>query len=220
MKFTPLDDWSRPSIFGDAKDVDDAYHDRTGVHRGGFTCVLCDKQASSLRATSIYNGVSKICLYCHHSELVLMEHLMMEGQDGRSGQRSIEGMDIIPMVGPHPHSIIRKHETPIFTDAWMDMVTAEPVMEVKDRKLTITEWKNGRIRFGVWRTLVLMFSRINKVHAWLTDAGKWIQTSHRMQKKKHLMPNDWKIFRDTKNPNKRLPRYPDFTPGYEDSIKK
>ncbi len=195
------EDWKRPAIFPDSIKPSSGYKT--------FTCVLCGESCNHLKAISAYNNTSRICQYCHHAELMLLEHAgewdnrpppadrpSAKTTRTRSGQKSYWGCDIIPLLGTSAQAwhVIYQYDTKAFTDAWGQVVTAEPVLEREDvigqgnpSELfrTFWVWTNPRPLWSVWRTCVLMFSQINHVHAWLTDIGKWMHSMEAMKKKRN-----------------------------------
>lgn len=196
---TPISDWHRPVIFDDSFVIDKA--SLTSRHKGHgntFDCVLCGEQCKTLTSKSLYNNTSRVCQYCHHAELILVEHIVMAHKDGRSGKRSDGGMDIIPLLGPNADDVVMQHRTKEFSDAWNGVVSAEPEYQSEQSLLVFNK---SRPRWDVWRKAVLYFSRINHVFAWITQASRWLGRMRMMREKfgdytKSGSPRDYRDWDD------------------------
>lgn len=195
---SPISDWKRPLMFDDAYVID---KDSLTKHKGtGYTfdCVLCGEQCKKMTSKSLYNNTSRICQYCHHAEYIMVEHILMRHNTGRTGLRTDAGMDVIPILGPKPDEVVMQYRTKEFSDAWNGVVTAEPVQPIAFSN-SIT-FQNGRPRWDTWRKAVLYFSRIKEVYAWLTDASKWISAQNKMASRlesyrEKNTPQGWRDFR-------------------------
>ena len=147
---------------------------------------------------SCYNETTLICAYCHTAEGILMEHAYVGTRHGTKAKRS--GMkthiragnaDLLPMMGRHltdpemfPHypfpDVINSDDKR--KDTWRRVCVAEPTpgtFAESDRHTQFrVNWTEPlHVGWNDWAELVLTFSIIPRVHAFLTDVGKWKMTA-------------------------------------------
>ena len=115
-----ISDWNRPGCFPDAilraKQKGNSSHDR-------FDCVLCGCQVRELKVRSYYNNTSLVCQYCHHAELMLLEHIALRKSEKE--KKSHWGIEVNPVLVQDKHQRMYREgqEVPsVWRKVWLEKI--------------------------------------------------------------------------------------------------